>query len=106
MPDENNETYATGETYATDGGTAPEQTTWIGPWQQPEPEEESRGGLHPLQTGYLVAGLLALGVAVMWLLTDRGVIETGDGGVAFSALLVTVGAVGVVASLARGFRRR
>jgi hypothetical protein len=94
-----------------DTAPATEDTTWLGPWQQPEqpeqPEEDSRTrGTHPLQTGYLVVGLLALGIALMWLLTDQGLVGVADGGVAFSVVLVTAGAVGLVASLGRGLRRR
>jgi hypothetical protein len=53
-----------------------EETTWLGPWQYDPSEEDgerTRRGFHPLQTGYLVVGLLALGIALMWLLIDAGV---------------------------------
>ena len=85
-----------------------DDTTVIGTPENPETFEKpepDRGGFHPLQTGYLVAGLLALGVALMWLLTDRGVMEVKDGGVAFSIVLVAAGAVGLIASLGRALRR-
>lgn len=89
-----------------------EQTTWFGQWEQsgrtgveePGGQERPRG-THPLQTGYLVIGLLAIGVALMWLLTDQGVVEGGDGGVLFSVVLITAGAVGLAASLGKGLRR-
>jgi len=81
-----------------------EETTWLADWEQ-GPAEERRGGLHPLQTGYLVVGLLALGVALLWLLTEQGVVEVADGGIAFSVVLITAGAVGLVASLGRALRR-
>ena len=85
-----------------------EDTTVLGTWQQPvaEDEREDRCGFHPLQTGYLVIGLLAVGAALLWLLMDQGVVEVGDGGVAWSVVLVVAGAVGLIASLGRGLRRR
>jgi hypothetical protein len=100
-------THSFDSTDSTD--STPEETSVLGDWQRPEPEEETderHGGFHPLQTGYLVVGLLALGVALMWLLTDRGVMEVGDGSVAFSLVLITAGAVGVIASLGKALRRR
>ena len=80
-----------------------EETTWLADWEQ-DPAEERRSGLHPLQTGYLVVGLLALGVALLWLLTEQGVVEVADGGIAFSVVLIIAGAVGLVASLGRALR--
>ncbi|GAA1921367.1 hypothetical protein [Nocardioides marmoribigeumensis] len=84
-----------------------EDTTVLGQWQshEVEPDDERHPGFHPLQTGYLVVGLLAVGVALLWLLTDQGVMQVGDGGVAFSIVLVIAGAVGLVASLGRALRR-
>src|SRR4051812_24182874 len=88
-------------TMGADRGT--EETTWIADWDQ-APAEERRSGFHPLQVGYLVVGLLALGVALLWLLTEQGVVEVGDGGGAVSVVLITAGAVGLVASLGRALR--
>ncbi len=103
--------------------TGSEDTSVLGDWQHPEepptqeptwaydsgaPDDldgEQHRGFHPLQTGYLVAGLLALGVAVTWLLADRDAIQLGDGSAAFSVVLVAAGAVGLVASLGRALRR-
>ncbi len=53
-----------------------------------------------------MVGLLAIGLALMWLLTDQGVMDVGDGGVAFSIVLIASGLVALVASLGRSLRRR
>jgi hypothetical protein len=83
-----------------------EETSVLGDWRSTQVEEdEPRTGMHPLQTGYLVAGLLAIGAALLWLLMDQGVVEVGDGGVAWSVVLITAGAIGLVASLSRAARR-
>jgi hypothetical protein len=91
--------------------TSAEETTWTSDWQRPAAEDtEDAGahheGFHPLQTGYLVLGLLAIGTALMWLLSEQDVMAFGDGSVAFSVVLITAGAVGLVASLGRALRRR
>ena len=62
------------------------------------------GGVHPLQTGYLVTGLLALGGALLWLLIDQGVVAVSDGGMAWSVVLVAAGVVGLIASLGKALR--
>lgn len=100
----------TSTTTSAEPGT--EHTTWMGDWQEQDagsPSEERRSGLaegvHPLQTGYLVLGLLAIGTALMWLLTEADVIAIGDGGAAFSVVLITAGAIGLMASLGRALRR-
>lgn len=103
MPDnENDET----TTVPTPPG---EDTTVLGEWQRFDPDaetdEQRRRGFHALQTGYLVVGLLAMGAALLWLLMDQGVVEVRDGGVAWSVVLITAGAVGLIASLGKGLRR-
>jgi len=99
MPDDDNDTTFIGH----------EETSVLGEWQRPDPDAEAdaqrRHGFHALQTGYLVVGLLAIGAALLWLLMDQGVVEVRDGGVAWSVVLIAAGAVGLVASLARGLRR-
>lgn len=91
--------------------TAPEgeQTTTLGEWHRFDPDaeadEQRRRGFHGLQTGYLVMGLLAMGAALLWLLMDQGVVEVSDGGVAWSVVLITAGAVGLIASVGKGLRR-
>ncbi len=84
----------------------PTETPTQTPTGTQDEEEPRRSGLHPLQTGYLVAGLLAIGGALQWLLTDRGVMELGDGSVALSVILVAAGTVGLVASLGKALRHR
>ena len=90
-----------------DDAADPTGTSWATDWQ-PEPAEDGDpdSPFHPLQTGYLVVGLLAIGLALMWLLTERGVMEVGDGGVAFSIVLIVSGLVALAASLGRSLRRR
>jgi hypothetical protein len=70
------------------------------------PEEPPAGGRHPLQVGYLVAGLLALGFALVWLLSETGVVDQpADDGVGVSLVLITAGLAGLLASLGRSLRR-
>ena len=73
----------------------------------PLPAREPReGGRHPLQVGYLVAGLLALGFALVWLLSETGVVDQPAGdGVGVSLVLITAGLAGLLASLGRSLRR-
>lgn len=70
------------------------------------PEEPRETGRHPLQVGYLVAGLLALGFALVWLLSETGVVDQPtDDGVGVSLVLIAAGLAGVLASLGRSLRR-
>jgi hypothetical protein len=103
---EKTERIETTERVGTGAGDGTEQTTWFGQWPAPEEQEETRqSGFHPLQVGYLVAGLLCLGGALQWLLVDQGVMQLGDGSIALSVLLIAAGAAGLVASLAKALRR-
>lgn len=90
--------------------TEPTAPLWDEPQAPPatyaEQPEDDAGPFHPVQTGYLVLGLLALGIAVTWLLTELGVVEVADGGVAFSLVLVASGVAGLAASVARAVRGR
>lgn len=70
------------------------------------PDGPSEGGRHPLQVGYLVAGLLALGFALVWLLSETGVVDQPAGdGVGVSLVLIAAGLAGLLASLGRSLRR-
>jgi uncharacterized protein HemX len=70
------------------------------------PDEPREGGRHPLQVGYLVAGLLALGFALVWLLSETGVVDQPAGdGVGVSLVLIAAGLAGLLASLGRSLRR-
>ena len=97
------------ETTRIPGTGGEEETSVLDEWRttrvEQVEEDEPRNGTHPLQTGYLVAGLLAIGAALLWLLMDQGVVEVGDGGVAWSVVLIAAGAIGLVASLSRAARR-
>ena len=69
-------------------------------------DDPRAGGRHPLQVGYLVAGLLALGMALVWLLSETGVVDQPAGdGVGISLVLIAAGLAGLLASLGRSLRR-
>lgn len=59
----------------------------------------SRIGLHPVDPVSLVAGLLAVGIALVALLDVE--VEV-DGGIVVPLLLLGAGAVGLVAAMRRG----
>ena len=85
-------------------------TTPPAPADPPAPsvgqDDERAGGRHPLQVGYLVAGLLALGMALVWLLSETGVVDQPAGdGVGISLVLIAAGLAGLLASLGRSLRR-
>lgn len=69
------------------------------------PDEPREGGRHPLQVGYLVAGLLALGFALVWLLAETGVVDQPADGVGVSLVLIAAGLAGLLASVGRSLRR-
>lgn len=72
----------------------------------PAPDDTPASGRHPLQVGYLVAGLLALGMALVWLLSETGVVDQPAGdGVGISLVLIAAGLAGLLASLGRSLRR-
>jgi len=60
----------------------------------------------PLQVGYLVVGLVFLGIAGAWALRAGGVVDTGQVQWLLPLVLVGAGAVGLVAFAARGLRQR
>ena len=69
-------------------------------------DEPRAGGRHPLQVGYLVAGLLALGFALIWLLSETGVVDQpAEDGVGVSLVLIAAGLAGLLASVGRSLRR-
>jgi hypothetical protein len=59
-----------------------------------------------LAVGYLVTGLVFLGIAGLWLAQETGAVEVDDLDLLVPLLLVVVGAAGLVAGLARAVRRR
>lgn len=59
-----------------------------------------------LSVGYLVTGLVFLGIAGLWLAREVGAVEVADLDLLLPLLLVVVGAAGLIAGLARATRRR
>ncbi len=60
--------------------------------------------IHPVNVAHLVFGLVFLGVAGSWVLAEAGVVSADPGWVV-PLVLVLAGAVGLVASLAKGLPR-
>ncbi len=60
---------------------------------------------HPLNVTYLVLGLVFLGISGSWALRSAGVVDTRGIGWLVPLMLVAAGAVGLVASTAKGLRR-
>ena len=59
---------------------------------------------HPLHVGYLVTGLVFLGISGSWALRSAGLVDTRQLGWLLPLMLVVAGGVGLVASAARGMR--
>ena len=81
-----------------------------GPPSGPEAEDvdddpQRRSGRHPLSIGYLVSGLIFLGVAASWGLREAGVVDAGSSSWLFPLTLVVVGAIGLAASVVSSARR-
>ena len=74
-------------------------------WDQAGTTEEATAG-NQLGVGYLVTGLVFLGIAGLWLAQRAGAVEVADLDLLVPLLLVVVGAAGLVAGLARAARRR
>jgi hypothetical protein len=60
---------------------------------------------HPLHVGYLVVGLVFLGIAGSWALRTADLVDARGIGWLLPLMLVTAGAIGLVASTAKGRRR-
>jgi hypothetical protein len=61
---------------------------------------------HPLSVGYLVCGLVFLGIAASWALRQMGVIDSDGEQWVFPLVLVVAGAAGLLALLAKGMTGR
>jgi len=61
---------------------------------------------HPLNVSYLVVGLIFVGLAGSWALRQSGVIDFGEVRWMIPATLVLAGAIGLVASAAKGAAKR
>jgi hypothetical protein len=61
---------------------------------------------HPLNVGYLVVGLVCLGIAGLWALHAADVVDTAQVGWLLPLTLVVAGVIGLVALAARGLTRR
>jgi hypothetical protein len=71
---------------------------------QPRPAEEAPE--RRLSVSHLVAGLVFLGTAGLWLAHEAGVVAVDDLDLLVPLLLVVVGAAGLVATSARAVRDR
>ncbi|MEO5708965.1 MAG: hypothetical protein ABIQ59_04000 [Nocardioidaceae bacterium] len=60
---------------------------------------------HPLNVGYLVVGLVFLGIAGSWALHTSGAVDTGDARWMVPAVLLLAGTLGLVAFAAKGISR-
>jgi hypothetical protein len=61
---------------------------------------------HPVNVTYLVIGLVFLAVSGSWALRTGGVVNARQFGWVLPLMLVAIGAVGLLASTAKGIRRR
>ena len=61
---------------------------------------------HPLNVGYLVVGLVFLGLAGSWALREAGVIDLAEDRWILPLTLVVAGVIGLVAAAAKGLSRR
>jgi hypothetical protein len=61
---------------------------------------------HPVNVTYLVIGLVFLAISGSWALRTAGAVDTRQFGWVVPLMLVAIGGVGLVASTARGIRRR
>lgn len=59
-----------------------------------------------VKIGYLVVGLVFLGLATSWLLDETGVIDPGSYEWLLPAILLGSGLIGLFASLGKGLARR
>ncbi len=64
--------------------------------------EEPERRTHPLSVGYLVCGLVFLGIAASWGLRQLGVIESGGEQWVLPLVLVVAGGAGLLALVAKG----
>ena len=61
---------------------------------------------HPLSVGYLVCGLVFLGIAASWALRQMGVIDSDGEQWVLPLVLVIAGAAGLLALVAKGMTGR
>ncbi len=84
-------------------GTTPPAEHAPPAWEAASYEEEP--ARNTFSVGYLVTGLVFLGIAGIWLAQELGAVEVADFDLLVPLLLVVVGAAGLVAGLARATRR-
>jgi hypothetical protein len=66
---------------------------------------DDSGPTHPLNVGYLVVGLVCLGIAGLWALHAADVVDTAQVGWLLPLTLLVAGIIGLVALAARGVTR-
>jgi hypothetical protein len=79
------------------------------PAPMPAPAQDTGFDDVPARTvrvGYLVMGLIFLGIAGIWALNASGTVDWGDSKYAFPAVLVGAGVLGLAATLAANATRR
>ncbi len=67
---------------------------------------DSRSPFHPVHVGYLVTGLVLLGVSGTWALVVSGTVDSDQLGWLLPLLLVGAGVIGLVAGAAKGLSAR
>lgn len=68
-------------------------------------DDITRGSARPVKVGYLVTGLVFIGLAGTWALSASGAVEGVTARWLFPAILVAAGVIGLLAMLASGVRR-
>lgn len=72
---------------------------------EPTSTHDERADRRQLSVGHLVAGLVFLGIAGLWLAQEAGAVDTADMDLLVPVLLIVVGAAGLLAGLLRAARR-
>ncbi|WP_141012612.1 hypothetical protein [Nocardioides sambongensis] len=78
----------------------------LGPETAREDEATARSGFHPVNIGHLVMGVAFLGLTVVWALLVCDTVEAVDAHWLLPIPWLAAGAVGLVATVFRGGRRR
>ena len=66
-----------------------------------EKRYDATSGRHPMSTGYLVTGIVFLGIAASWALEASGVVDDEASRWVLPLVLIVAGVAGLAASVAR-----